>query len=88
MHVAQSRIMAPRLGNRGLIGKFASILPFTRMLNSFIDKSWHPLIKGKISLSFCENGFFTFLYEEKANKDLIFKNKPYFLEAQNLYLNQ
>lgn len=37
---------------------------------------------------FCGNYFFIFYFEYKEDKDLIFRNGPYFMGPQGLYLNR
>ena len=47
-----------------------------------------PLIKGGLQHCFCGKGFYTFLFENKEDKDLIFRSGPYFMGPRGLYLNQ
>jgi hypothetical protein len=49
---------------------------------------WVPLIKGSLNLFFCGRGFYAFPFEHKEDKDLIFRNMPYFLGARGMYLNK
>jgi hypothetical protein len=35
--------------------------------------------QGKMSSAFCGKGFFVFLFENKADMDLIFRSDPYFM---------
>ena len=37
---------------------------------------------------FCGKGYFTFHFESKEDKDLIFRNKPYLMDSRGLYLNK
>jgi hypothetical protein len=53
-----------------------------------VGKNWKPLIKGLLNQFFCGRGFFTFLFEIKEDKDLIFRSGPYFLGARDMYLNK
>jgi len=46
------------------------------------------MIKGQLSTTFCGKGFYVFLFENKANKDLVFRNGPYFMGTKGMYLNQ
>jgi hypothetical protein len=46
------------------------------------------LIKGQLSQAFCGKGFFVFLFEEKEDRDTIFRNNPYFMGSKGMYLNR
>jgi hypothetical protein len=54
----------------------------------WLEKDWKPLIKSSLNHFFCSRGFFTFLFEFKEHKDLIFCNGPYFVGARGVYLNK
>jgi hypothetical protein len=54
----------------------------------WIEKNWKPLIKGSLNNFFCNRGFFTFLFEQKEDKDLIFHSGPYFLGERGMYFNK
>jgi len=43
-------------------------------------------IDGKISIRLCGRGYYTFHFETE-DRDLIFKNVPYFMDTRGLYLN-
>ena len=58
------------------------------MVQRWIEKNWSDKITGKISIRFYGKGYFTFHFESKEDKDLIFKNKPYFMDSRGLYLNK
>ena len=45
-------------------------------------------VSGKISIRFYGNGYYTFHFEIRADKDLIFRNGPYFMDSGGLYLNK
>ena len=47
-----------------------------------------PLISGGLQHYFYGKGFFTFLFENKADRDLIFRSNPYFMGPHGLYLNR
>jgi hypothetical protein len=38
--------------------------------------------------TFCGKGFYVFLFENKADRDLIFRNGPYFIGTKGMYLNK
>ena len=42
----------------------------------------------KISIKFYGMGYFIFYFETKEDKDLIFRNGPYFMDMRGLYLNK
>lgn len=54
----------------------------------WIDKNWRAFIKGHFSHSFCDKGFFAFLFKEKEDPDLIFRRDPYFMRSTCMYLNR
>ena len=37
---------------------------------------------------FCGQGFFVFIFEKKEDRDLIFRNGPYFMGSRGMYLNK
>jgi hypothetical protein len=37
---------------------------------------------------FCGRGFYAFLFETKEDKDLIFRNGPYFFGSRGMFLNR
>jgi hypothetical protein len=45
------------------------------------------LIKGKLTHYFCGRGFYAFIFEVEEDKDLIFRNDPYFFSTRGMYLN-
>ena len=47
-----------------------------------------PLISGGLQHCFCGKGFFTFLFENKVDRYLIFRSGPYFMGPPGLYLNR
>ena len=57
-------------------------------MEAWINKNWMPLISGGLQHCFCGKGFFSFLFENKANRDLIFRSGPYFMGLRGLHLNR
>jgi hypothetical protein len=57
-------------------------------MSFWVEKNWKPLIRGSLSHFFYGKGFFTFLFEFKEDRALIFCTRPYFLEAGGMYLNK
>ena len=37
---------------------------------------------------FCGKGYFAFIFEKKEDRDLIFRNNPYFMGPRGMYLNK
>jgi hypothetical protein len=87
VHVANSQNLELRLEKNGLINHFIGIWPSPKARNNCVDKKWRHLIKGHLSHSFCGWGFFVFLFEEKADKYMIFIIGPYFMGTRGMYLN-
>jgi len=46
------------------------------------------MIQGKMSTTLCGKGFYVFLFENKTDQDLIFRNGPYFMGSRGMYLNK
>lgn len=44
--------------------------------------------EGEIALSAVDNGFFIFLFEIKEDRDVVFRNGPYFFGSRGMYLNK
>jgi len=82
------RTAALSLVEKGLIGQFTGLWPSPKTLQRWVERNWSDKIQGKISIRFCEKGYFTLHFESKEYKDLIFRNKPYFMDSRGLYLNK
>jgi hypothetical protein len=83
-----SQYLALIFMDHGLVGQFTGIWPSPKSVAVWIDKNWKLHLKVRMSHSFCGRGFFTFLFEEKEDRDLIFRSGPYFMGARGLYLNR
>jgi len=46
------------------------------------------MTQGKIAIRFCGRGYYTFIFEPKEDRNLIFRNGPYFMDQRGLYLNR
>ena len=57
-------------------------------MDSWVKKNWMTLISGGLQHCFYGKGFFTFLFENKEDRDLIFRSGPYFMGSRGLYLNR
>ena len=82
------RMAALSLAEWGLIGKFTGLWPSPKTVQRWIEKNWADKVSGKISIPFCGKGYYTFHFETRADKDLIFRNGPYFMDSRGLYLNK
>jgi hypothetical protein len=88
VHSPSSRSFSLRLAENGLIGQFMGLWPSPREMAQWLEKNWKKTIKGQLSTTFCGKGFYVFLFENKADRDLIFRNGPYFMGTRGMYLNQ
>ena len=85
--LAASRMKYLALSERDLIGQFSGIWPSPKSMDIWISINWMPLIVGELQHCFCGKGFYTFLFENKEDKDLIFRSGPYFMGPRGLYIN-
>lgn len=76
------------LSERGLVGQFTGLWPSPRSVQKWVERNWSSSINEKISIRFCGRGYYTFHFETKEDRDLIFKNDPYFMDMRGLYLNK
>jgi hypothetical protein len=53
-----------------------------------VQRNWSPLISEGIKSHFVGKGYFVFVFENPEDKNLIFRNGPYFMGPQGLYLNK
>lgn len=76
------------LAERGVIGKLTGLWPSRKVVQGWVERNWSDKTQGKMSIKFCGKGYFTFHFETKEDKDLIFHNGPYFMDSRGLYLNK
>jgi hypothetical protein len=81
MHVVVSLL------DRGLVGQFMGILSSVRTTDNWIQINWHLLIKRSVTCYAVGRRFFIFEFISQEYRDLIFRNGPYFMGTQGLYLN-
>jgi hypothetical protein len=62
--------------------------PSPQQIDLWIERNWHPLVQGRMNHFFCGKGFYIFYFELKSDRDLIFRNDPYFFGPRGLYLNK
>lgn len=80
--------VALSLSERALVGQFTGLWPSPKSTENWVSRNWAPLIQGKVTSYFLGRGYFLFEFSEKEDKDLIFRNGPYFMGPQGLYLNK
>lgn len=80
--------VALSLAERALVGQFTGFWPSPKTTESWVARNWAPLIKERVTPYFLGKGFFLFEFSDKDDKDLIFRNGPYFMGPHGLYLNK
>lgn len=74
--------------DKGLIGQFTGLCPLPKSVEDWIKRNRSPLIKEGIKSYFVGKGYFVFVFESGEDRSLIFRNGPYIMGAQGLYLNK
>ena len=80
--------IAVSLAERALVGQFTGLWPNPKMMETWVQNNWRPLIKNGVTSYPVGKGYFLFEFISKEDKDLIFRNGPYFMGPQGLYLNR
>jgi hypothetical protein len=80
--------VAISLSERGLVGQFMGLWPSTKTTDNWIQRNWRPLIKNSVTCYAVGKGYYIFEFISQEDRDLIFRNGPYFMGAQGLYLNR
>lgn len=80
--------VALSLADRALVGWFTGLWPSPKTTENWVARNWAPLIQNKLTSYFLRRGYFLFEFSAKEDKDLIFRNGPYFMDPQGLYLNK
>ena len=80
--------IALALAERGLVGQFMGLWPSTRTTDDWIQRNWRPQLKNSVTCYPVGRGFFIFEFIAKEDRDLLFRNGPYFMGSQGLYLNR
>jgi len=80
--------VALSLSERALIGQFMGLWPSPKSTESWVSRNWAPLIRESVTSYFLGRGYFLFEFTAKDDKDLIFRNGPYFMGPRGLYLNK
>lgn len=80
--------VALSLADRAVVGQFTGLWPSPKSTNNWVARNWAVLIKNKVTSYFLGRGYFLFEFSKKEDKDLIFRNGPYFMGPKTLYLNK
>lgn len=80
--------VALSLSERALIGQFTGLWPSPKSTESWVKRNWSLLVSESVTSYFLGRGFFLFEFSSKDDKELIFRNGPYFMGPQGLYLNK
>jgi len=79
---------ALNLVERGLIGKFTGLWPYPKAIDAWVQRNLSPLVQEASRSHLVGRGFFIFVFEKLEYKNLIFRNRPYFMGPQGLYLKK
>ena len=88
LQVEETCRSAMNLSDRGLIGQFTGLWPSPKAVEAWVQRNWGSLVKAGIGSYFVGRGFFIFVFEEEEDRSLIFRNGPYIMGPQGLYLNR
>ena len=75
----QSIKIALALADRGLVGQFIGRWPSTKTMDDWIQRNWRPQLKNSVICYAVGRGFFIFEFTTKEDRDLVFRNGPYFM---------
>jgi hypothetical protein len=80
--------IAVALANRGLVGQFMGLWPSTKTTDDWIQRNWRPNLANGVTCYPVGRGYFVFEFITEEDRDLVFRNGPYFMGTQGLYLNK
>jgi hypothetical protein len=80
--------IAVALANRGLVGQFMGLWPSTKTTDDWIQRNWRPNLANGVTCYPVGRGYFVFEFISEEDRDLVFRNGPYFMGTQGLYLNK
>ena len=80
--------IALALAKRGLVGQFMGLWPSTKTTDDWIQRNWKANLKQGVTCYPVGRGFFVFEFISEEDRDLIFRNGPYFMGTHGLYLNK
>ena len=75
-------LSALNLAERGLISQFTSPWPSPKAIDGCVQRNWRPLVSKGIRNHFVGRGFYAFVFYSVVDRDLIFRNGPYFMGPQ------
>eukprot|EP00253_Pinus_taeda_P020733 PITA_20733 len=84
----QSIKISLALSDRGLVGQFMGRWPSTKTTNDWIQRNWRPQLENNVICYAVGRGYFIFEFTTKEDRDLVFRNGPYFMGNKGLYLNK
>jgi hypothetical protein len=80
--------IALALAQRGLVGQFMGLWPSSKTTDDWIQRNWKPNLAHGVTCYPVGRGYFVFEFISEEDRDLIFRNGPYFMGSQGLYLNK
>jgi hypothetical protein len=86
--IATPRKKSLILHEHTLVGKFTSLWPSPKSIESWVAKQWAPKPQGQVILFSSGRGFFIFVFHSKEDQDLIFHLGPYFMGSGGLFLTR
>jgi len=72
------------MANYAVICKFMGLWPTEKALNAWIKNDWKP--KGEIDPYLGSKGFFTIVFTNLEDKEMVFEGGPYFYAVVGLYM--
>jgi len=80
--------IALALVDRGLVGQFMGRWPTTKSTDEWVQRNWRSLLPNNVICYAVGRSFFIFEFTTKEDRDLVFRNGPYFMGNQGLFLNK
>jgi hypothetical protein len=80
--------IAVALANRGLVGQFMGLWSSTKTTDDWIQRNWRPNLANGVTCYPVGRGYFIFEFITEEDRDLVFRNGPYFMGTQGLYINK
>ena len=70
---------ALHLAKQGLIGQFTGLWPSPKTIDGWVQRNWCPLVVEGIRNHFVGRGYYVFVFDSPEDRDLNFRNGPYFM---------
>ena len=77
--IAETCRSTVNIADRGLIEQFTGLWPSPKSVEAWVQRNWTPLVTEGIKNHFVGKGFFVFMFESPEDKNLLFRNDPYFM---------